>query len=451
MGGGGMQETGSTTTELPDWVEDRYKDTFEKEDVLYEIANQVAAGMDPREILGTSELEQLGLAAAMEGFDQGEYLLEQAGDFSGIDQAIEGMYGSIGNYDDLYEAASQLSGYTTDRIGDKTIDEMRDSYTSGYTDDVVETTLASSDRKRQQERLAEQLATTAAGGTSNTRGAISQAVGDQLYGMNRSEIEAKLRDDAFRTAADYALQEAGLGQNEDQMNYDFLADAIGLGSDITGEQQSTWKDIWGAEDERQNELTNLSTLWQGLGSAKGGTLASFGETERLLEQEQLDADRTHDMDMVNWLTGILGQTSSNVDQNVGTTTTSEATPSAGQQLLGLGTTILGGWLSDERAKEGISDAAGGALDQIVNLDVKEYSYKDDAPGHRKDRHKGLIAQDVAENIPNSTYVGADGLNRIDPFVVAATIVQAVDELDAKTRPHRRWRQASIEHGEREVA
>lgn len=441
MGGGGKPAKQESTTELPDWVRDKYEQEWEQGGKLYEAATEIASNQDPRTVLGMNEYEDMGLDAALQGIATGEDFLTAAGDFSGIDQALAGMNVNVADYDRLIGEAMGLEDYTSNRIGDKTLDEMRASYESDYTDDVVDTTLAASDRERERARLAEQARASNVGGTSNTRSAIAQAVGDNLYELSRAQTEAQLRDDAFRTAAEFGQSEAQLGQAEDQMNYGFKSDALGLGADLTAGQASLLDTILAGEQGRREALEGLSGAWTGLGTTKGGILSQYGETARALEQAGMDAEWSHDMDMTNWLAGILGATSADKPSGVGTTTGTqqEATPGMGQTLLGLGSTILGGWLSDEDAKQDISDFEGDALEEISSLDLKEYSYKDDAPGHRKDRHAGLIAQDVAAKVDGATYVGEDGLLRIDPRVMTSKMAKAIGQLADEAKPHRKWK------------
>ncbi len=450
MGGGGSPASTSTTSkvELPAWVEDRYKDIFGEEDKLYGAAQKIAGEMGPREILGQNDLETAGLEEALSGYDTAGNFLGAAGDFSGIDRAMGGMEGVLGGYEgynDLAAAGQELTDYTSGRIGDGTIDDMRASYESDYTGDVVDTTLANQDAFRERERLQEMASSAARGGVSNTRSSVQQAVADQLYGMNRAQTEAKLRDEAFNTAAKFGQNEARMGMDQDQMNYDFLSGGLNFGADMLGDklsgQQGVLADILAGEEGRQDTLQELSDDWATLGSAKGGALASYGGQQRALEQGQMDADRTHNMEMTNWLSSILGQNKSFGPSSVGTTTSEgtqqQATPGFGETLLGLG----GLFLSDEDAKEDITDAADGALDDVLQWRVKEYRYREGMPGHRADRHTGLIAQDIEKTTPDAVLKAPDGLRRVDPWPVSATIVKAVQELEERDHPDRKWAKA----------
>ena len=53
--------------------------------------------------------------------------------------------------------------------------------------------------------------------------------------------------------------------------------------------------------------------------------------------------------------------------------------------------------SDERLKTDITKVTKETVDQLINLEVKEFSYKDET---NKNRHYGFIAQNVEKVLPN---------------------------------------------------
>ena len=90
---------------------------------------------------------------------------------------------------------------------------------------------------------------------------------------------------------------------------------------------------------------------------------------------------------------------------------------------------MAAFLSDEHSKQDITPMSMSGLDALRGLRPSEYSYKRGL-GHRTDRHQGLIAQDL-ESIPGAVIEGEDGYKRVDPSPVMATMVKAIQELDAK--------------------
>ena len=259
-------------------------------------------------------------------------------------------------------------------------------YESGYTDDVVDTTLAGMQRQADRERLAREGRAASVGGTSNTRAAVGNAVAENLSGMNMAEMEAKLRDEGFRFGSEMDLENAGLTKE-----------------------------------------TLESMLGGGLQT--GGAIGGIGDDRLALEQERMDEEQSR----LSWLGGMFGQSSPlGIGAGTGTTsgTTTQPKPSTFSQILGAGSTILGGFLSDEQAKEDIVAMEVG-LDALKDVKPATYKYKEGMPTDKKGRTAGLMAQDL-EHIPGAVSMGIDGYRRVDPYPVLATVVQAVKELDART-------------------
>lgn len=89
--------------------------------------------------------------------------------------------------------------------------------------------------------------------------------------------------------------------------------------------------------------------------------------------------------------------------------------------------------SDVRLKTDIKPLEGSSLEKVKQLSAKTYLWKDDLMGKGDTREIGLIAQDVANVIPEAvSKMSADG----DTLGVAYTqlipvLVEAVKELSAK--------------------
>jgi hypothetical protein len=273
---------------------------------------------------------------------------------------------------------------------DQAAGNLGGGYEDKYTDDVVDTTLAGMQRQAQREALAREGRAAAVGGTSNTRAAVGQAVADQLTGMNMGEMEAKLRSDALRFGTDANFEETRQ-----------LADLAGLNTD--------------------------------LGLKIGGAQGLYGEKERELLQQQEDEERNAKKDSLSWLGGLFQGTQGSQAPTSSTQTSTQPKPSTFSQILGAGATVAGAFLSDERSKEKILPMSVG-LDALKDVTPRTYDYKEGMPTDLKGRQAGLIAQEL-EHIPGAVRNRRDGLKEVNPYPVLATVVQAVKELDVRTRSH----------------
>lgn len=350
MGGGGKNTSTSTSdpfANMPDWQKEAIQGDVEFRQKFLEQGGDLADWLaeNPREILGLSPDELAGRDILYGGGEQADW----------------------------------LSDIAAGRLGK--------DYESEYTDDVVDTTLAGMERQRQRDRLREDAAAAATGGTSNTRAAVAQAVGDNLSGMNMAEMEAKIRDDAFRFGSEMGLAE---GQFANQMANDSITRALGL----------------------------------------GGSIGAIGEAGRSLAQAQLDANRGSGQEALSWLGNLYAGTNTGHGPTGGTQTQTTPGPSTFSQILGVGTTLLGGFLSDETTKEDIVPMEVG-LDALKDVTPATYEYKEGMPTDKRGRTAGLMAQDL-EHIPGAVETGADGYKRVDAYPVLATVVQAVKELDKRT-------------------
>lgn len=230
---------------MPDWQREQLMGdaAFESKfrDAMSQVANK--AGDSPRQIVQIDPDEIAGLKAQQAASAAlGKGLQGQINGLNGIDVA-EGLgpvagpkgMGAVtgpGNWNTVAAPSSQFDRVNSPQFAN--IDNLRSGYENDYTDSVVDTTLAGMQRQAQREQLARDARSSAIGGVTNSRSAVADAVAGQLTGMNMAQTEAKLRADAFDTAAKYGLQEGdmrnqfGLDTAQFQFNQNEAARKYGL-------------------------------------------------------------------------------------------------------------------------------------------------------------------------------------------------------------------------------
>ncbi len=398
MGGGSKTTTQVVDpyANMPKWLEEAYKDDTK-------FGNEIKTqGMDildylqtlPTQISGISDLEQKSLSRVQGAGDEAAFLRDM-----GLDTAAGGrdaIMQGIGAGDFYNQFAEDMLG--TD-------------YTGDYTNSVVDTTLEGMQRQADRERLAREGRNAAVGGTSNTRAAVGDAVADQLTGMNMAQMEAKLRDDAERYGIDTGFREADLARG-------LAGDTYGRYSDLAGYDMGLGQFQAGMGNEALQQALSVGAIED-----------NMGLRDRALSDAIANEERSRLTDSLSWMTSIFSGTGA-PRAPVGSTTTGETKEKQGWgDMLGSAVGMAGmAMMSDERTKEDITPL-DDALDKIRGVKPSEYSYKDGF-GHRTDRHAGLIAQDL-DKIPGAVIEGGDGLKRVDPYAVLATVVKAVQELDDK--------------------
>jgi hypothetical protein len=93
--------------------------------------------------------------------------------------------------------------------------------------------------------------------------------------------------------------------------------------------------------------------------------------------------------------------------------------------------VLGGWgtLSDREVKEQIDNYPRG-LSDLKRIPMYSFRYKDDAPdGVAGQRHVSAMAQDVQKVAPEAVKEGEDGYLRIQPMALLAMTMNSVKDLD----------------------
>jgi hypothetical protein len=337
---------------LPDWVTKYYQEDAQTGSGILDSAAGIAEWLskNPSEVVGMSDDER----AALDG------ILSQTNK-------------SMGYLDD---ARAAIGG---------------DRYMSGYTDDVVDTTLAGMDRNFARDVAARGASEASIGGIGGTRAAVADALGGQLHGMDRAAMEAKLRDDAFRFGSEMGLNEAGA-----------LESLAGSGMSTAG-QAAQFQSTYGAMD-------------------------------RDLRQKQLEANRESGRDAMSWYTDVFNSTRQLPQTGGGTSTGTQPGKSLFSNILGAASTAAGIWsaVSDERVKEDI-EVEDDALDKLRDLDAYRYRYKD-GYGDTREETTGLMAQDLERaGIVGAVREREDGVKVVEPYAVLATVVAAVRELDDRTR------------------
>lgn len=300
----------------------------------------------------------------------------------------------VGMSDDEKAALDGILGQTNKSMG--LLDDARsaiggDKYMSGYTDDVVDTTLAGMDRNYARDMAARGASEASIGGMGGTRAAVADALGGQLHGMDRASMEAKLRDDAFRFGSEMGLNEAGA-----------LESLAGSGMSTAGQA--------------------------------GQFQSTYGAMDRDLKQKQLEANRESGRDAMSWYTDVFNSTRQLPQTGGGVSTGTQPGKSLFSNILGAASTAAGIWsaVSDERVKEDI-EVEDGALDKLRDLDAYRYRYKD-GYGHTRGETTGLMAQDLERaGIVGAVVERGDGVKTVEPYAVLATVVAAVRELDDRTR------------------
>lgn len=244
-----VSETRDYYANMPQWQRDQLMGdaAFESEyrDAMSNVANQAAdnprqiAGLDARET-GALTRQNDAATALANGTQANQNALNGTKVASGLGTIMDprGLQGSmtasgfqkVAGPDPRFNAIAAPTMANTDA--------MRAKYESGYTDDVVNTTMAGMDREAQRAQLQRDARGAAIGGTSNSRSAVADAVSGQLTGMNKAQMEAQLRDKAFNTAAQYGLQESDMtnqfGLDRASFSADQEAARRAYGLDVSG-------------------------------------------------------------------------------------------------------------------------------------------------------------------------------------------------------------------------
>lgn len=456
---GSTKQTSTSKTDpyagLPDWALEYYKDEAERGGDIMTRADGIMDQMSsPDSVAGINGREQSAVNAMLAENGQAQNL---------VGLSIDSVMGNNGKAENLLgrsQTAQQTGINKANNYDTKALDAMKsgnadaqalldradgalggEKYMSGYTDDVVNTTLAGMDRKAMQERVARGNSEASIGGLSSTRGAVSDALSSQLLSMDRAQMEASLRNDAFEFGTNAGFQESGqlqslagsasaMGQSEADTyrsvgasKFDMYNDKAGLLAD----NAANFSAMGASEADRILAAANTGINSQDTASQYQATL---GETQRGLDQQEIDAPQ----DALDWYGNLYSGTRGLSPTGAGSTTSTQPGPSVFSQALGAASTGAGIWsaISDENAKEDITENSG-ALDKLEGLSDFSYNYKEGF-GHTKARTSGLMAQHLERSgITGAVSHDPDGTKRVDPYPVLATVVAAVNELKREVR------------------
>lgn len=312
---------------MPDWQREQLVGdaAFESEfrDSMATVAGKAAS--TDREIVGLTRREVLAdqnLGKATNSAAKGYSKILSGLNGVGVDSDLGRIYNP--------KAMTGVAGPGTwQHQGLADVDALRGDYESQYTDSVVDTTLAGMARAADRERLARDARSAAIGGTSNTRSSVADAVAQQLTGMNMGEMEAKLRDNAFNTAAGYGLQQAGLENDfnlaQEQARTGFNMDSANWRLNRAEAKARNELDLAGfdleeaiAQAAQGNVAAKMALdkaeLKQGLvgdrfnvRKTRTDSLAGLGETSRELAQKRADASHYGGMEAGSWLADVYGK------------------------------------------------------------------------------------------------------------------------------------------------
>lgn len=220
---------------MEDWQREQLMGdaAFESEfrDAMSNVANKAAS--KPRQIAGLTGREQgsmkvqneatRALAQGLGGINRslnGVSVDDSLGRIQG--PAAMGQAQSAAQWRDVEAPTSDFNTVNAPDFAD--IGAIRSGYENQYTDDVVNTTLAGMTREQQRAQLERDARAASVGGLSNSRAAVADAVAGNLSQMSMAEMEAKLRSDAFNTAANYGLQETDMRNQFGMDSTQFTAD-----------------------------------------------------------------------------------------------------------------------------------------------------------------------------------------------------------------------------------
>jgi hypothetical protein len=421
--GGGDAKTQETNPYkgLPDWAKNYYQgDLRRTEDLLGEGADIYEdLANNPQQFSGMDTQEKAALGAVTGEARQGQGLLDQGAKLvKDSSKFLDPKQKKIGK---ALDVAQGYFGRAEDALGGE-------KYESDYLDDVVKTTLKGMDRNAMRESVTRGASEAAFGGLSGTRGAVESAVAGSLHGIDRAATEAKLRSDAEKFAAEMGISEAEALRLLGSASYDAASDEAKIVNDA--QQFSASHGL-----KQAAGLGDMASTGMDVAKAEAAARGTYGSMRRGIKDQNAEAERTAGRDAASWYGDLFNASRTLPGTQGGTTSVSGGGPSAINQALGTASTVAGIWsaVSDERAKEDIRRDDSSGLDKLRGLETYEYRYRD-GYGDRSPT-SGLMAQDLERSgIRGAVKTRKDGIKVVEPYAILATVVKAVRELDARTRP-----------------
>jgi len=299
------------------------------------------------------------------------------------------------------------------------------NYMSPYTNDVVNTTLAGFDKNAGMTRAQQSLDLARSGAFGGSGAAITQSMTEGDLAQRRAASEAGLRDQAFNTGAGLSNMDAGRRQEASFAN---------------------------AQLNQNTTAQRLQALLSGDANnrANVGVQAGAGADMRAIEQQRLAAPLTL-LQQRAALTGSLpynlftGQTQDGTSSGTQTTKSSDPLGALGSLALLAaapftgGASLLGGLGALGAGAGAALGGIGGALgvagtsaagglagsgflmsDERAKTDIETLGH--DAKGRRwvsyryrghKERHRGVIAQEVMRTDPHAVRMGSGGFLEVN--------------------------------------
>jgi len=296
------------------------------------------------------------------------------------------------------------------------------NYMSPYTNDVVNTTLAGYDQDTGRTKAQQSLDLARSGAFGGSGAAITQSMTDAERGLGRASTEAGLRDRAFNTGASLSNMDAGRRQDASFANANLS-------------QNTTAQRLQALLSGDANNRANV------------GTQAALGSDMRAIEQQRLSAP----ISLLSARAGLqqslpynlfTGQTSDGTMNGTSSSTTKTSDPmgalgtlammaaapfTGGASLLGMGLGGLGATAGGLAAGALGGSAAGGLAgagflmsDERAKTDIETLGH--DEKGRRwvsyryrghKERHRGVIAQEVMRTDPHAVRMGSGGFLEVN--------------------------------------
>lgn len=342
MAKGGGETTQTTQVKLPKWVDKASQEN-------YKFAQDIAA--KPYNPFTGQTVADMG---------------------QGTKDAFELFYGTMGQGNENYQAASDLYGKQANGI----LGLDRAAYTDPFIDEVVDKSMGALDKSRVQALMGNADKARAAKAFGGDRAAIVDAVTNSETAEKAGLLSAQLRSQAFNNASslmqndlsNFGQAAAGNIATGDAFNRQRMSDVtglLGIGQQQQAQQQAELDDVKGRFDEANNyDLERLNILLSSLG------MSPYGRTE-----------------------------------------TTKATTSGGgfdpaQFGLGLLSVFAGMAPSDERVKD-----ITARIGEKEGIPIYEYTYKG---SDRKMR--GPMAQDIEEVLPEAV-VEVGGVKMVDREVL----------------------------------
>ena len=285
-------------------------------------------------------------------------------------------------------------------------------FTNPFQTQVINTALQNIEMQRQQQQLGNQAAATRARAFGGSRQGVQEALTNQAALMAAGQTAGNLAYQGFGQAAQLAQQDVAARQAQ-------AAQLAGLGA----QQQAI-------RQQQAQQLLSAGGAEDALRQAQAQQLMQVGGIEQGLQQQQLDLayedflrQQQYPLQQLGILQAGLGQFPAENQQ------ISSQRLSPAQKFGQAASTIasLAAIFSDRRMKENI-DRMDSPLSQIGKLTGYDYNYKGD-----DQRTGGVMAQDVRRVMPDAVAQGNNGMMAVNYPKVTGLLVEAVKELDRRTR------------------